>query len=156
MKNIMLILSLLSLSLFAEKITLTTIKNEFIIFHNNKGNIDFVNKKYHQKNVILYLFGRDCPFCKKEVPRIKALMKNKKVQIIGIHAYKDIGDKALKAYAKKVGYTFDILSFKNDIKMLNFLKSIGVWMGSVPFSMLIDEDGNVHEVNLSMIDEELD
>jgi len=157
MKKIILILLLLSISLFAEKMVLKTIKNEVIILHTNDDNINFVNKKYHRKNVILYLFGRDCPHCQRKVPRIKSLMKNKNIKIIGVHAYKNIGDKALKAYAKKVGYTFDILSFKTDEKLLDFLRKIGVWSNGdgVPFAALIDEDGNIQEVDLSMIEEEL-
>ena len=180
MKKITLILLFLSLSLFAEKIqkvkevektqkpektqktqkpekmVLKTIKDEFIIVNNDKGNLTFVNKKYHRKNVVLYLFGSTCSFCQKKVPAIKKLMKNKNVQIIGIHSHKNIGDKALKAYAKKVGFTFDILSFKTDIKMLNFLRDIGVWLGGIPFTILVDEDGNVFEVDISNIDEELE
>ncbi len=173
MKKIVLILLFVTLSLFAQKVqepkaekaqkvqkpkkmVFKTIKNEFIVVNNDQGNLTFLNKKYHKKNVILYLFGRDCPYCQKKAPEIRKLMKNKKVKIIGIHSYKNIGDKALRAYAKKVGYNFDILSFKNDVKMLNFLKSIGVWMGGVPFTALIDEDGNVFEVDIANIDEELE
>ena len=157
-----LILLLLTLSLYAkeakkiERMVFKTIKNEFIIVNNDQGNLTFVNKKYRNKNVVLYLFGRDCSYCKKKIPIIKKLMKHKDVQIIGIHSRKVIGDKALKAYVKKVGYTFDILSFENDIKMLNFLKNIGVWLGGVPFAALVDKDGNVFETDITKIDEDLD
>ncbi len=155
MKKIVSILLLLALSLFAERMSLQTIKNEYIIADEDDGILNFINKKYHQKNVILYLFGRDCPHCQRKVPQIKKMMKNPKIEIIGIHAYKNIGNAALRAYAKKVGYTFDILSFGTDVKLMKFLQNLHIWDGSVPFAALVDEDGNVYEVDTSMIDEQL-
>ncbi len=155
MKKIVSILLLLALSLFAEKMSLQTIKNEYIIVDEDEGILNFVNKKYHKKNVILYLFGRDCPHCQKKVPQIKKMMKNPKIEIIGVHAYKNIGNAALRTYAKKVGYTFDILSFGTDVKLMKFLQNLKIWDGSVPFAALVDEDGNVYEVDTSMIDEQL-
>ncbi len=155
MKKIVSILLLLALSLFAQKMSLQTIKNEYIIINEDEGILNFINKKYHNKNVVLYFFGRDCPHCQRKVPQIKKLMKNPKIEIIGVHAYKNIGNKALKAYAKKVGYTFDILAFGTDVKLMKFLEKLKIWDGSVPFTALVDEEGNVYEVDTSMIDEQL-
>ncbi len=155
MKKIISVLLLFALSLFAEKMSLQTIKNEYIIIDENEGMLNFINKKYHKKNVVFYLFGRDCPHCQKKVPQIKKLMQNPKVQIIGVHAYKNIGNDALRAYAKKVGYSFDILAFGTDVKLMKFLENLKLWDGSVPFTALVDEEGNVYEVDISMIDEQL-
>lgn len=155
MKKIVTLFLLLSLSLFAERMSFKTIKNEFIVAQEDDGNLNFINIKYHRKNVVLYLFGRDCPHCQRKVPQIKKLMKNPNIKIIGVHAYKNIGDDALRAYAKKVGYTFDILSFGTDVKMMKFLQKLKIWDGSVPFTAVVDEDGNVYEVDISMIDQQL-
>ena len=146
---------LLALPAFAEKLTLETIKKEFIILNHKDGNINFVNKKFHRKNVLLFFFGKDCPHCNEKVSSMKKLSYNPDINIIGIHAQKDIGDKALKAYIKKVGYRFDVLSFKSDIKLINLLRDRGVWTSGVPFFAFIDPNGNVDPVTLPQVYERL-
>ena len=148
---------LVTLSLHAQvqKMVLPTIKDEVIILKHEDGNINFINKKYHHKNVLLFFFGRDCPHCQKEIPAMKKLSYNPNINIIGIHAQKDIGDKALKAYIKKVGYRFDVLSFKNDIKLINLLRKRGVWTSGVPFFAFIDPNGNVDPIKLSEVNKRL-
>ena len=155
MQRYIMIVFLLALPLLAEKLTLNTIKNEFIILKHEDGNINFVNKKFHRKNVLLFFFGKDCPHCQKKIPLMKKLSYNPNINIIGIHAQKDIGDKALKAYIKKVGYRFDVLSFKNDIKLINLLRSRRIWEGGVPFFAFIDPNGNVDPITIEEVVERL-
>ncbi len=155
MKKIVLLFLLLTLSLYAEKMSLQTTKNQYIIVDENEGMLNFINIKYHKKNVLFYLFGRDCPHCQKKIPQIKKLMKNPKIKLIGVHAYHHISDDELRAYAKKVGYSFDMLSNKGGKKIIDFLEKLKIWDGSVPFTVLVDDEGNVYEVDASMIDEQL-
>lgn len=149
MKNIIAIILFLSLSLFAETMTFKTLKNEYIQIKNNAGVFNFVNLKYHNKDTLLFFFGNDCPHCINEMPQIKQLTNNKNIQIIGIHAQADIGDNALKSYVKQTGYNFDILSFSDDIKLINHLKERNMWSGEVPFHVLVDKKGNLKVVELN-------
>ncbi len=128
-----------------------TINNKTIMITGDNNIIKINNPEYQGKEVVLYLFGRDCHYCTKEISQIRALAKKPNIKVIGIHAHKMIGDAALKAYAKKVGYNFDILSFKNDIMMIRYLKKVGIWHGGTPTHLLIDKMGNVQDVSLTEI-----
>jgi len=135
----------------AKTMQFPTLKNKIITIKGEDNLLKVTNPEYQNKEVLLYLFGRDCPHCVREVPQIKALAKKSNLKIIGIHAHKMIGDRTLKAYAKKVGYNFDILSFKNDIIMIRYLKKSGLWYGGTPTHLLIDAGGNVHELSIQEI-----
>lgn len=149
MKRIVAITILLSISLYAEKMTFKTLKNEFIQIQNNSGVFNFVNLKYHKKDTLLFFFGNDCPHCTNEIPQIKQLQQNPNIQLIGIHAQANIGDNALKSYVKEVGYKFDVLSFSDDINLINHLKARGMWSGEVPHHVLVDKQGNLKIVKLN-------
>ncbi len=151
MNKILSILLLLSLSLYAEKMTFKTLKDEYIQIKNNAGVFNFVNLKYHNKDTLLFFFGNDCPHCTNEIPQIKQLANNRNIQLIGIHAQADIGDNALKSYVEKVGYNFDVLSFSDDIKLINHLKERGMWSGEVPLHVLVDKQGNLKVVELNEV-----
>jgi len=129
----------------------STINNKTITMTGDSNIINVTNPEYRGKEVVLYLFGRDCHHCKKEVSQIRELAKKPNIKVIGIHAHKMIGDSALKAYAKKVGYNFDILSFKNDITIIKYLKKVGIWYGGTPAQLLIDRGGNVKELSIPEI-----
>jgi thiol-disulfide isomerase/thioredoxin len=151
MKKIFLLgLLLSSLSLTAETLSFKTLNHQTITLENSSGILHFLGE-YQGQNILLFLFGRDCPHCRREIPTIKKLAKNKHLKIIGVHAQKDIGDSALKAYVKQVGYPFDVLSFSDDIKLLRLLKRRGLWEGEVPFHAFIDPLGNVDVLSLSDI-----
>ncbi len=149
MKKIIAIMIFLSLSLNAQMLTFKTLKNEYIQIQNNAGVFNFVNLKYHNKDTLLFFFGNECPHCTNEIPQIKQLANNKNIQLIGIHAQADIGDSTLKSYVKKVGYNFDILSFSDDIKLINHLKERDMWSGEVPLHVLVDKQGNLKIVELN-------
>jgi len=147
MKKILSILILLSLSLFAEKITFKTINNEYIQINTQGNNIDFKNLKFHNKDTLLFFFGSECPVCSSEIEKVRAL--SRRMPIIGIHAQADIGDNNLKNYIRKIGYRFDVLSFSTDIKMINKMREMGLWSGEVPLHILVDASGNLRVIELS-------
>jgi len=128
-----------------------TTRGKTITIKADANLLKVTNKAYQNKEVLLYLFGRDCPHCVKETKQIKALARKSNLKIIGIHAQKMIGNPALKAYIKKIGYHFDVLSFKNDITLIRYLKKSGIWYGGTPTHLLIDRQGNVTEMTLSEI-----
>ena len=129
----------------------STINNKTITMTGDSNIINVTNPEYRGKEVVLYLFGRDCRHCQKEVSQIRKLANKPNIKVIGIHAHKMIGDSALKTYAKKVGYNFDILSFKNDITIIKYLKKVGIWYGGTPSQLLIDRGGNVKELSIPEI-----
>jgi thiol-disulfide isomerase/thioredoxin len=149
-KLIVLFYLLLTLSLSAQTLSFQTLNHETITLENDSGILHFKGK-YQNQNILLFLFGRDCPHCRREIPAIKKLARDKNIKIIGVHAQKDIGDSALKTYVQQIGYPFDVLSFSDDIKLLRLLKERGLWEGEVPFHALVDKLGNVDVLTLSQI-----
>jgi thiol-disulfide isomerase/thioredoxin len=131
----------------AKTMKLPTLKGKAIMIKAQDNLLKVTNPKFKGKETLLYLFGRDCPYCVKIIPTIKKLAKRKELRLIGIHAQKEIGDAKLKRYMKKIGYDFDILSFQNDIELLRFLKKNALWDGGVPVAILIDKGGNLRVVD---------
>ncbi len=147
MKKIVSIILLLSLSLFAQKMTFKTLKNEYIQIKSDNNTLNFKNLKYHNKDTLLFFFGSECPVCSSEIDKIKEL--SRRLPIIGIHAQADIGDNSLKKYIRQIGYRFDILSFSTDIHLINKMKEMDLWTGEVPIHILVDGNGNLKVIELS-------
>jgi len=151
MKKIVSIVLLLSLSLFAQKMTFKTLKNEYIQIQSDNNTLNFKNLKYHNKDTLLFFFGSHCPVCEGEMPDIKRLARENNLKIIGIHGQDFIGDPALKAFVKKERLNFDVLSFRDDINLINYCKDNGMWSGEVPLHVLVDKKGNVKVVKFADI-----
>ncbi len=126
-----------------------TLNGKIITIKGDANLLYVTNPEYRGKDIVLFLFGRDCPHCQNETSKIRRLAQNPHIKIIGIHAHKMIGNKALKAYTRKVGYNFDILSFDNDVQILKYLDHSGIWGGGTPSHLLIDSGGNVQEMRLT-------
>jgi thiol-disulfide isomerase/thioredoxin len=109
--------------------------------------IKFLDSTYAGKDVLLVLFGYDCPHCKRQLPAIKKLATNPRLKVLGIHAKSMIGDRRLRSYMRSAGINFDVLSFKNDIKLIRFLRDAGYYDDSVPSDILVHKDGRVEIVN---------
>jgi peroxiredoxin len=126
-----------------------TLDGKIITIKGDANLLYITNPEYQGKDIVLFLFGRDCPHCQNETAQIRRLAQKPNIKIIGIHAHKMIGNKALKAYARKIGYNFDILSFDNDVQILKYLDHSGIWGGGTPSHLLIDSGGNVQDMRLT-------
>ena len=139
-------------ALVGEELVFKTLRHERIKIIHDRGILRFLTAAYREKNVLLFLFGKNCPHCRNEIPSILQLSKNPNIKIIGIHAQADIGDQALKRYIKKIGFTFDILSFSDDIKLIRLLQKRGLWEGEVPSHIFVDSIGNMQVLSLPEIE----
>ncbi len=118
-------------------------------------NLEFLDAQHQGQNVLLFLFGHDCPYCQNELPMIKQLANNPKLKVIGIHAKSMIGDDRLRAYIRRKGINFPVLSFKNDIELIRFLKKTDYFDGSVPCNILVHPDGRMERVSENEVLEKL-
>jgi len=126
---------------------LPTINGNTVKVDASGYDIRFLDDTYRGKNVLLVLFGYDCPHCKRQLPAIKRLASNPRLKVLGIHAKSMIGDRRLRSYMRSAGINFDVLSFKNDIKLIRFLRDAGFYDDSVPCDILVHKDGSVEVVN---------
>jgi thiol-disulfide isomerase/thioredoxin len=146
MRKIISIIVFLSLSLSADMMNFRTIGHNVVKINENSGIFKFINPKYRNQNVLFFVFGSHCDFCEREMPTIKKLVASNKLKIIGVHGQADIGDYALKKFMRQRGINFDVLSFKDDINLINYLKDRGLWSGEVPLHIFVDKTGNVESV----------
>jgi peroxiredoxin len=151
MKKIIFIFIFVSLSVssvFADILKLRTISNDIIDIKINDKNWIFNDKKHKNKNVLLFFFGTLCPYCIKELPELKDLSQRyKEFKIIGIHAQHKIDDKNLKEFIKKKDITFDVLSFDDGMRIVSILDKKKMWIGAVPFNILLNKQGILHVVD---------
>ncbi len=130
----------------AKTVVFPTVNDGTIVMTMDDNILYIKDPRYFGQKVYLFLFGRDCPYCRQEIGTVKQIAKTHK--IIGVHAHKMIGDRALTRYVRSIGYSFPILSFKKDIKLIRFLLHHQIWDGSTPAIIEVDEYGNLREVEL--------
>lgn len=119
---------------------------------NYEGNLITENETYKQKNILLFFFGTLCPYCIKEIPDVNELdLENENLKVIGIHAQHEISDKALKAFVKKKGIVFEVLTFNDGMKIVDHLIERKMWIGGVPYHILIDRHGNLEPMELDAV-----
>ncbi len=130
-----------------ELLFLPTVDGSLIKANADGLELEFLDADHQGQNILLFLFGHDCPYCQSELPMIKQLANNPKIKVIGIHAKSMIGDDRLRAYIRRKGINFPVLSFKNDIKLIRFLKKTDYFDGSVPCNILVYPDGHMERVS---------
>ena len=155
-KNIFLILFflLLSSSLNAvQSFNLKTLNNRAINITNYEGNFLFTDDEYKGKEVLFFFFGKYCPYCIKEIPHIINLAnkRSNKLKIIGIHAQNKIENPALKEFVKQQKMNFDILTYEEGMKLVRYLKKRQMWIGGVPFHVIVDIDGNLESLEFKSL-----
>ncbi len=155
-KILFLVLSslLLVTSLHAvQKFDLKTLANRSINITNYEGNFLFTDKDYKNKEILFFFFGTHCPYCIKEIPYIIKLSQKREnsLKVIGIHAQNKIDNKRLQRFVKKEKMDFDILTYQDGMKLVRYLQKRDMWIGGVPFHVIVDVDGNLESVEFENI-----
>ncbi len=153
MKTIFVILFLLyGLLLNAKDFTWHTLNDKTIHIQNIEGNLLFKEKPYAQKKVLLFFFGTQCPYCEQEIPQIEKLAREKKIAVIAIQAQVPIDDDRLEEFANEEDMDhIEILRVKDGDSFINYLNKRGLWMGAVPYHILIDKYGNLEVTTLPSV-----
>ncbi len=152
MKQIVTLLLTIMISVSAKDITLHTLNKHTIHIQDFEGNLLFQEHSFKQKNILLFFFGVHCPYCIREFPALKELAKSHPdLQIIGVHGQFEIADDALKRFVRKQGFTFSILDAKTTKHLIAYLSKRHLWLGSVPYHIMIDRYGNLEPVEFDEI-----
>ena len=125
-------------------------KNITINSQNNK----MIFKEYKDDVLFLLFFGHNCKPCIKEIPTLKKLMDKKhndlKLLAFDIHGY-DKED--LKKFKKEHKINYSLLTRKENMKFIKFIKVKANWRGSLPFIVVLDKKGEpklAHRGSLSL------
>ncbi len=155
-KTIFLILFSLLLSNYlnaVQNFSLKTLTNRAINITNYEGNFLFTDNDYKNKEVLFFFFGKYCPYCLKETPYIIQIANKSanNLKIIGIHAQNRIDNQTLGEFVKKQNMNFDVLTYADGMKLVRYLKKRSMWIGGVPFHVLVDRDGNLESLEFETV-----
>ncbi len=125
-------------------------KNISVKSQNDK----MILKEYKDDVVFLLFFGHNCKPCIKEIPTLKKLMDKKhkdlKLLAFDIHGY-DKED--LEKFKEKHKINYNLLTRKENMKFIKFIKVKANWRGSLPFIVVLDKKGEpklAHHGSLSL------
>ena len=157
MKSVLvIILFLFSINLHAKDFSLHTIDGHTIHIEKLEGNLIFKDKTYAKKPVLFFFFGTRCPFCEREIPQVAKLYNQKKLQVIGVQAQLSVTDERLEEFAHEEDMDFEILTAKDANKLVHYLQKRKLWIGGVPYYVLVDKYGNLEPTDLDTILESID
>ncbi len=148
MLKAMLFFMLFAALLPAQNFDLRTLDGEKIHVQNLEGNLLFDRPAYRKGNLILFFFGTACPYCKKEIPQIKAYAEAGRVEVLAAEVQMPVSDRALQRFVEKEGLRFSVLDKASGEKLARYLLKRKVWIGGVPSYIWVDKYGNLESMDL--------
>ncbi len=112
---------------------------------------------YKDRVVLLAFFGKNCPPCLAEIPGFVKLQKKlgKNFQIVGMHVQQKMTKPELENFISMHNINYPIIPNSDEVfDFINFIARKTGWGGQIPFSLLLDKDGNVVKTYLGMQSEE--
>jgi len=109
------------------------------------------------KVILLAFFGKNCPPCLAEIPELVKLQKEygKKFQIIAMHVQQKISKEELANFVSMHNINYPVIPSSNKVfDFVRFISSKTSWGGQIPFSILLDKNGEAHKTYLGMQREE--
>jgi len=155
MKKLLLILILVVPTIFAQNVQqpsfdIVDTNNNHIQIKGTNDGLDIAGAK--GKIVFLEFFGYRCPPCLKSIPHLIDL-KNKykdKVEIIAIEV-QGLSHSQLQAFAKSKGINYHAISDEKSGIFTNYIAQRAKWQGSIPFTLVIDTNGDVQYIQAGLI-----
>ena len=151
MKVIFVTIILFASTLFGGTFNLKTLNNKTVHITDFEGNLVFTDPQYAKQPVLFFFFGTRCPFCAREIPQVIKLVKEGKLNAIGIQAQFPVDDEVLKKFVQQEGFNFDVIASKDGNKLVKYLMKRRMWVGGVPYYVLVDKYGNLEPTDLEAI-----
>ncbi len=151
MKVIFVTVILFASTLFGGTFNLKTLNNKIVHITDFEGNLVFTDPQYAKQPVLFFFFGTRCPFCAREIPQVIKLVKEGKLNAIGIQAQFPVDDEVLKKFVQQEGFNFDVIASKDGNKLVKYLMKRRMWAGGVPYYVLVDKYGNLEPTDLDAI-----
>lgn len=109
------------------------------------------------KVILLAFFGKNCPPCLAEIPGFVKIQKEygKKFQIIAIHVQQKMTKEELANFVSTHNINYPVIPASNKaFDFANFISSKTGWGGQIPYSILLDKNGDAQKTYLGMQREE--
>jgi peroxiredoxin len=157
MKKLLLILIFAVSTIFAQNVQqpsfdIVDTNNNHIQIKGTNDGLDIAGAK--GKVVFLEFFGHRCPPCLRTIPHLIDL-KNKykdRVEIIAIEV-QGLSHSQLQAFAKSKGINYHAISDEKSGIFTNYIAQRAKWQGSIPFTLVIDTNGDVQYIQAGLIPE---
>ncbi len=110
--------------------------------------------EYKGKVVFLEFWGTHCPPCLASIPHyIDLISKHKdKLAMLGIEV-QDTPKDQLKAFAAAKGINYDVVAYRDAGAFVEYIAHRAGWKGSIPFLLILDQNGNVVTMQVGMLPE---
>ena len=109
------------------------------------------------KVILLAFFGKNCPPCRAEIPGFVKLQNELKgkFQIVAVHVQQKMTPSELNKFVTDYKINYPIIpASKEAFDLANFIASRTGWKGQIPYSILLDKNGNANKTYLGMQSEE--
>ena len=103
-------------------------------------------KEYPNKVILINFFGKNCPWCWKEIPHLVQLQKKfkGKLQIIGIQSEQHMSPDERNEMMLRFNFNYPIYEYEDGENPIfgDYIARRTNWQGGIPFSVLFDAKGN--------------
>jgi thiol-disulfide isomerase/thioredoxin len=142
----------LNISLYADNMEMTDTDGKIykVVGEKSKLKIEGMEGKV----VFLELFGLQCPACRQAMPHLINLQEKykDKLQVMAIEVQKNDA-KAINAFKQKNAINYTTLSNFDVGFVVQYIMSKSGWKGEIPFTVIIDADGQVQFTEVGIIPE---
>jgi len=113
-------------------------------------------REYAGKVIILNFFGKHCRWCMKEIPHLVKLQKKYKgkVQVVAIHAQQPITPGERTLLDNRFRFNYPIYEYSDNPDFTQYIAHRAAWEGGLPFSLVLDGNGNVVKIFPGYVPEE--
>lgn len=104
-----------------------------------KRNTGLLFPQYPDKIILLQVFGKDCPYCFKEMPTINTIRSHygDNIQVIAIQVEDKMSADTASRLMHQYQMNYPIIERNEASSLLLFLNEIYGWTGGLPFMQLI-------------------
>ncbi len=112
---------------------------------------------YKGKVILLAFFGKNCPPCRAEIPGFVKLQDEfkDKFQIVAVHVQQKMTPDEIENFITSHSINYPVIpATKEAFDLANFISSKTGWRGQIPYSILLDKNGEATKTYLGMQSEE--
>jgi thiol-disulfide isomerase/thioredoxin len=137
----------------AETFTLKAAGEPSIVAKDMPNGMSF--QGYEGKPVVLIFFGKNCPYCRKEIPGFVAMKKKygNKIGIIALHVQERITKQERAELQKQYKINYPIYEYDDNAAFVKYVGSRARFNGSIPFNIFFNAKGEVAGIIPGYVDE---
>ena len=107
-------------------------------------------KGYEGKPVVLNFFGKECRYCRREIPELIALKKRygNRIGVIGVHVQEPMTPSERSA----MDFDYPVYEYSDNAAIVRHIAGRSGFNGSIPFNIFFNADGEVAGIIPGLVD----